>query len=436
VKLSLFGHFGTSNSGNESVLAAVLARLGAHAPEAEFSCVCSAPEAVADRYGIDAVSISRRVLKIRRRSVAAALPALKEELGEYVRAYKTLGGSDAFIVAGTGLVTDAYGLSSWGPYNLLKWSLMAKLRRCKVVFASVGVGPLDTVLGRFFVRAAFSLADYRSYRDGGSLRYVKEQGFYVEGDRVFPDLAFGLPAAMLPSSDDVSKGRRVVGLGLMEHAGKYSLAGPAAYARYLDALVEFAVWALAHDYDLRLFLGDGDTLVIDSFQTLLRERLDDYDEERVTCQLNTSVQATLAELAASDVVVATRFHNVLLSFLLEKPVIAISFHDKCDSLMREMGLSKYVHDINRMDAQRLIRQFLDLEANRQDLERHVSAQVEQYRSELDVQYILLLELVRAEGPSDTRRAADRRGTSARGGSLIPGDEGGAVTARRGWRSRP
>ena len=50
--------------------------------------------------------------------------------------------TDMLIIPGTGLLTDAYGLSAWGPYNVFKWSLVAKFRGCKVLFVSVGVGPL------------------------------------------------------------------------------------------------------------------------------------------------------------------------------------------------------------------------------------------------------------------------------------------------------
>ena len=55
------------------------------------------------------------------------------------------------IVPGTGLLTDAYGLLNWGPYNLLKWSLIAKLCRCKLLFVSIGAGPVYGTLGKYFI---------------------------------------------------------------------------------------------------------------------------------------------------------------------------------------------------------------------------------------------------------------------------------------------
>ena len=131
--------------------------------------------------------------------------------------------------------------------------------------------------------------------------------------------------------------------------------------------------------------------MIEEFKSLLRERLGDYDEGRVLYQPIDSVEQILSQLAATDVVVATRFHNVLLALLLNKPVIAISFHHKCSSLMNEMGLSEYCHDINQMDPDELIKQFLDLEKNGDDVKRAISQRVEESRKSLDEQYDLLFK---------------------------------------------
>jgi polysaccharide pyruvyl transferase WcaK-like protein len=399
VRITFFGHFGTPNSGNESTLLAILSNVRRLAPEAEFSCVCSNPEAVSMDYGIEAMPISSRSLEFRKNPLRNAIPALREEIGEYKRASKVLAEADALIVPGTGLITDAYGLASYGPYSVFKWTLMAKRHRCKVFFVSVGVGPINTRLGWRLVTKNLARATYRSYRDDSSLQYLADRGLPVAGDTVAPDLAFSIPKEVLPPSTRQARPRRVIGLGLMSAPGMYGVGHSVSetYSAYLDALVEFVDWALAHDYDLRLFLGDADTQVVDDFYALLKERVDGYDESRVVAQLSTTVQATLSELAASDVVVATRFHNVLLSLLLGKPVISLSFHDKCDSLMNAVGLSDYLHPIDTMDAERLINQFQELEAKAPDLEPGVSEKVEQYRRELDEQYRQILALVGSAG---------------------------------------
>jgi polysaccharide pyruvyl transferase WcaK-like protein len=397
MKISFFGHFGSSNTGNESTLLAILTRLRAFSQASKFSCICLNPDVVVARNGIDAVQISTKVARIWDRQVPLAkrvplaFVGVGAELRQYARAYGKLKGSDMLIVPGTGLLNDSYGLYNWGPYSLFKWVLMAKLRRCRVLLISVGAGPLDRSLGRALVKAVLFLADYRSYRDEASRDYLTGIGFRAWRDPVYPDLAFSLPKALL--AQDHSRqdgGRRVVGLGLMVYAGKYSAADPRpeTYTVYLESLAVFAAWLLGHDYDIRLLLGDADTIVIDEFRSVL-ERVGTYDEERIVEQPIASVHDVLSEIAATDVVVATRFHNVLLALLLDKPVIAISFHHKSSSLMSDMELSEYCHSIDRMDAERLIEQFQELEQNREAVKRRIRQGVDDARAALDEQYDLL-----------------------------------------------
>jgi polysaccharide pyruvyl transferase WcaK-like protein/chemotaxis methyl-accepting protein methylase len=416
-KIAFFGHFGSENSGNESTLLTVLSRLGSVYPESEFLCVCTHDDVVQERYGIGAVPITTRTARIWDRTVPLArrvpMPfvGLGAELAQYGRAYRTLAASDMLIIPGTGLVNDAYGLSAWGPYNLFKWVLMAKLHRRPVLFLSVGVGPVRRTTGRLLTKAALSLADYRSYRDRSSKEYLTAIGFDADRDPIYPDLVFGLPEALLPRAGVRSdRARRVVGLGLMEYAGKYSSSDPRpeTYTSYLESLAVFAAWLLEHDYDIRLLLGDSDARVIEDFTSVLRARIGGYDAARVTVPPIASVQDLLAELAATDVVVATRFHNVLLSLLLSKPVIAVSFHHKCASLMRQMKLSEYCQDIDHIDGDSLIGKFRQLERDRDAVQRTIARGVKEARAAVDEQYDQVFASPVGAGTAKRRRARHLR----------------------------
>jgi len=397
-KITFIGHFGSGNVGNESTLLAILAQLRARSPESDFRCVCTNPAAAFARYGIKTLAITSRVTRIwdrdapLARRLPMALVGLGAELGQWGRAFIELEGNDILIVPGTGLVTDAFGLSGWGPYNVFKWVLLAKLRRSKVLFISVGAGPIDSALGRILVRTTLSLADYRSYRDAASSNCLTGIGFSANRDPVYPDLVFGLPEAFLPGDRaPLEDKRRVVGLGLMTYPGKYSAARPrpATYAAYLESLADFAAWLLGQNYDIRLLLGDAEPIVIDDFRSVLQYRLGRYDQDRIIAEPITSVEDVLAEIAATDVVVATRFHNVLTALLLNKPVIAITFHHKCSSLMSQMNLSDYCHDIHRMDTHLLIHQFSKLEEDRQTVKRNIARGVDEARAAVDNQYDVL-----------------------------------------------
>ncbi len=299
-----------------------------------------------------------------------------------------------FIVAGTGLLTDAYGVFvEWGPYNLFKWSMISKLCGCKLLFVCVGAGPIYSALGRWFTAASLRLADFRSYRDQSSRSLLGSIGFETSGDPVYPDLAFSLPEIALPQFVNQQSERTVVGIGLMDDAGKYSSERPdhAIYLSYLENLAAFVRWLLARQYDVRILTGEiwWDQHVTQEFKDLLKGSLLPEDEKRVIHEPALTVEQLLSQIAATDFVVATRFHNLVLSLVLNKPVLSISFHHKCVSLMAQMDLSRYSNDINQLDSSRLIEQFRGLERDRDVLKAKIRQRVEEFREALDEQYSLV-----------------------------------------------
>ena len=401
-KICLFGHFGSDNFGNEITLLSIHFQLRRRLPECKIVCSCTSPGTLVETRDIEAVPIGRKMFERwkPRTSVTAslrrALVALPIELRRFLDALRTLRAVDILIIPGTGLLTDACGLMEWGPYNLFKWCLIARMCRCKVLFVSVGAGPVYSALGKYFVKSALSLAAFRSYRDNASLEYLKRIGFETNGDRVYPDLVFSLPRTMLPDRATEQRKRRIVGIGVMAYAGKYSVEKPsnAIYRAYLENLLAFVEWLFTQEYDVRLLIGDTcDIAATQNFRSLLKARAGTYAAERVIDEPALSVEQLLLQIAATDLVVATRFHNVLLALVLNKPVISISFHHKCASLMEEMGLSEYCQDINHIDAGRLIEQFQQLQRNADKLKSLIRQKVEQSREALDEQYSLIFKNV-------------------------------------------
>jgi polysaccharide pyruvyl transferase WcaK-like protein len=410
-KIAFFGHFGRGNFGNESTLQAMLCYLRRLAPDAEFNCICTGPDTVSATYGINAEPSRSTVVKewtLRNRAARwwrKLVVGIPSELYRWLKGPRTLWDTEALIVPGTGVLTDAFTLLEWGPYDMFRWAVTAKVCRCKLLFVSIGAGPIYSRAGRFFAKAALSLADFRSYRDESTLQYLKGIGFRTgdDDDPVYPDLAFSLPESLVPRDRKKERRRLVVGLGLMEYAGKYSVARPndAVYSAYLETLVEFVKWLLAHDYDVRLLIGDlADMSVTQEFRSLLKQRSVMHEEGRIIDEPVASVDDLLKQIAATDFVVATRFHNVLLSLMLNKPSIAISFHHKCSSLMSQMGLSQYCQDINRLNADRLIEQFCDLEKNAETLKPLIKHKAEEFRRALDEQYERIFRVLRSECQND------------------------------------
>ncbi len=415
-RVVLFGHFGQYyNFGNESTLQAILYHLRHLLPDPEITCICTDPESTAAAYNIVAVptrgSIARP-WRSRNRMVQAlrrVLIGIPNEVCQWFVAGRLMMKTDLFIIPGTGLLTDAFGLMSWGPYNIFKWSLLAKLCRCKLAYVSVGAGPLDSGLGKLFMKAALRLADYRSYRDAATKKYLTSIGLSTDADPVYPDLVFSLPETDVPNVVDDGNSRPVIGLGLMHHESMYGDGRPsyAAYERYLEALISFVEWAISDGYDVKLLIGDlGDRSVTASLYQRLQERLSCDVAKQVWNPHVATVGELLAQIASTDAVVASRFHNLLFGFFLNKPALAISFHSKCSSLMDAMGMLEYSLSINNLCADELIAKFRQIRERESLLKSAIRQKAEGYRKALDEQYQIVLRQLGDKGHA----AASERGS--------------------------
>jgi polysaccharide pyruvyl transferase WcaK-like protein len=402
LRIALFGNFGSGNFGNECTLEAMIANVRKYAPDAAISCICPGPEETAASYDVStfvikevtAASAQRggRVTRAARR----ILIGTSMEIRRWASAIRILRNADLLVMTGTGMLGD-FGIGPLGlHYDILRWSIAAKLCRCKLLFVSVGAGPIHSRLSRWFVKAALALADYRSYRDTFSKQYLEAIGFRSADDAVYPDLAFSLPAGVIAESGHSERRRPAVGVGLMSYYDRRSTAdqGTAIYREYVEKLAMFVTWLHGRDYVVRILIGDAvyDQQVVADLRASLQRR---GASDAVVVARMISPRDVLLELAASDIVVASRFHNVLLALLLNKPVVSLSYHQKVDALMAGFGLSGYCQDIEAFDVDRLIAQLTALEKDARILKPQIRHTADAYRRALDDQYHRILNLSEA-----------------------------------------
>lgn len=397
-KVALFGVFGVGNLGNECTLQAMIGNLRDRLPEAQITCICSGPDVVQSTYGVPAIPIrevffarqpndSRRALRILRK-IFVAIPS---ELYRWFKIAKVLRRQDMLVMTGTGMLGD-FGIGPFDlHYDILRWSILARLCGCKVLFVSVGAGPIRNRLSRWFVTTALAFANYRSYRDDFSKNYLKSVGFHANGDAVYPDLAFSLSFPRDGTSQSTDRKDAVVGLGIMTYFNRRhsSEGGEGTYKGYIDKLAAFATWLVRHGYNVRLLIGDAayDGRVRQDLKAQLdTSGLREDELQKILDEPAASADDVLAQIADSDIVVASRFHNVLLALMLGKPVLAISYHEKVDALLAGVGLQQFRQDIEHIDLEQLVLRFLELEENIEPLKLQIETKTKGYRRALTKQY--------------------------------------------------
>ncbi len=374
VRVGVFGLLGSGNLGNDGSLEAVLRYLRAEHPDVVVDALCGGPETVTARYGIAATRLHWYRGEYRTASRAGAVAA--KALGKAVDAVRTAAWvrrHDVVIVPGMGVLEATLPLRPWGfPYALFLLCASGRALRTPVALVGVGAAPIRDRATRALVRWSARLAAYRSYRDDLSRDALWEMGVDTSGDRVHPDLAFALPAP------EAGAAPGPVCVGVMDfHGGNDDRRrAEEIHRRYLDGTIGF-VRALVEDgRRVRLLTGDAcDAPVAAAI-------LDAVDSPLVSVSEAACLTELMAETAAAESVVATRYHNLVCALRTATPTLALSYAAKSDALMDRMGVGDHRHPAREVDAEQLLVRFRALEKDAVDVRQTLAEHLGEVRRQL------------------------------------------------------
>jgi polysaccharide pyruvyl transferase WcaK-like protein len=432
-RIGIFGHVGNGNLGDEAIIAAVIQNINQRFPNAHIYGITTNPADTQDRHKIAAFPINRvgnttqmrlvptiadmsdgresftakvkTVLK-KYQFLYAVLRRMKDsgltflgiiaELRFLIRCYRNVKGIDLFIVAGSQQLIDYVGGPWEHSYNVFKWVLLAKAAKAKIVFLSVGAGPVRSTLGKFFVRKSLDLASYRSYRDETSQKVVQELGLSGE-DGVFPDLVYSLQINAGSSSSGGDETLPIVGVNPVPFFdGQYwEGASPHEYAAYIGKLASFALWVTQRGYRILFFPTQLrlDPPVIADIKNAMQATANGHLEGQFVNKPINSFDDLVSAISMTSIVVATRFHGIVIPYLLNRPVLGIAYQKKTNDLMTQMGQSEYVVDIKSFDVHSLQTRFISLESRSTTIRNQIKERNVAFRHALRNQYDQLLNLV-------------------------------------------
>ena len=396
--IALFGLFGRTNLGNEATLAAFLHHLRRRHPGSRLVCIGPANSAVSESHGLGLIDMEP--VKVRpffhgfRTRALRALANVAHRVTEPLRGRRAtshLRDFQLLLVPGTGILDD-YGQGPLDlPLTLHRWCRAARRAGIPSYFVSVGAEPVAGRVTRRLFRGAAAHSAYRSYRDDESRRNAAGLGLPADRDPVYPDLAFSLPLEELPALRRVTWPPRCVGVGVMGYYGwsnRQTPEGERTYQAYLASITRFLRWLLDRGHDVRLLVGDtrADERPARELAAAFAAEVDDTGRPRVRFDPVRTHDELLAQLVGTDVVVATRLHNVLLSLLVERPTMSISYSRKTDVLLEEFGLGEYTQPIDALDVDRLQAQFVELASRPEPPVDAIRRRNDEYRRRLDEQY--------------------------------------------------
>jgi len=392
-RVVLFGLFGIGNLGNESTLWVTLHHLRRRLPNAQIVCVCDKVPAFAGEFGVTHLPFDpmpvRGTWHFRTKAlryIYLAIATLVTEPTRRRRAVSLLASADQLVVVGTGALDDL-GELPWGmPAWILRWCRAARRKRTPVHLLSVGAGPIRNAINRFLMTRAVASSQIRSYRDNYSREYMAKLGVTSPTDQVVPDLVFAMPREWQPAWRPASNPPKVIGVGVMAYFG-WNVGGEIGreiHSQYIGKMAVFVRRLLDAGYGVRLLIGERGTDAR-AAQGLF-EAVGPVAENRLVVSQMESASDVLREIMLTDLVVASRFHNLILALALARPVVSVGYSAKFEALMEEMELSAYCQSIESLDVNRLYEQVSDLAENHEDAVATIVAKTSQYRERLEQLY--------------------------------------------------
>ncbi len=331
------------------------------------------------------------------------------ELAHLVRSFRVVRSLDLLVLSGGGQFCDLHpGL----PYNVFKFCLLAKIAAVPVFIVGVGADRLRDPWNRFFAKWAVRWAGYTSLRSFESAVLIRSLGVKSE-IHVCPDPAYALDIeqyatakpenALTPADSEILLSKLGVRIEPQIHSSAVSPRGfaenlsvgspepsaikvglnpmgfcdprrwprkdQAIYLSYLDKVERFSLWLLSKGYSIEIFTSDiiVDVYAIEDLKSRLFKRNPSGPGNRVIVRPILTLRELLLQMSTFDYVVTSKFHGVIFSHLLAKPVIALSYLPKIEHLMRMVGHEQYCLDIEHFTVETLIAKFESAVAEGGDL---------------------------------------------------------------------
>lgn len=403
-RICLFGFFGGGNFGNDGSLEAMLLILRHAWPLAELACVCPHPQKIARDHQVATIGISWERLSnpvIRAcNKLALRGPGM---LANWVRTIQYVRKFDMLIVTGTSTLCDYRATSFDTPYALFRWAIAARLCGTKLCFVRTGAGPIQRPLTRWMLKGVAALADYRSFRDEVSRKYCASIGIDTSGDRVYPDLVFQLPTPPGKASAGSPDRPITIGVGVMDYCGWQHVTAEQknnspSYRAYLSIMSTFILSLLERGFIVRLLIGEvADQRAVTDLERSMEKkgyRLTTSSPSRaepgqLIAEPIRSLRDVMHQIAQTDIVVASRYHNVVCALKFARPTVSIGYEKKNAAVMATMGLAGFCQDIDELDLTRLNLQFDKLLNNKSFYEQQTRRRLDEIQRSMGVEEELL-----------------------------------------------
>lgn len=318
------GYYGFGNAGDELILASLIQQQRNMNLDVQITVLSQNPEQTAARFNVNAVNRWKPWAWI-----------------------KPLWHSDLFILGGGGLLQESTG--PWNHAYYLFLVMLAKALGCRTEVRAIGVDPDGGLLNRIWTRFVFNaLVNFASVRDSDSQRSLENFGVQVRIWRT-PDPVFYLE---LPKTSAPAHETSVIGWAVSPWAQR------PGWEHDISVLLERLFRDLNVSHELMVFFPEQDEP--------LARRIKELASCPTTVRVWEKPEDILSWIQSYDLIVAQRYHALVLSARAHKPFVGWGAQPKVRVLCRDFNQPMWTFE-RGWDGEAVYRQILDAWKRRQSL---------------------------------------------------------------------
>jgi hypothetical protein len=211
-----------------------------------------------------------------------------------------------------------------------------------------------------------------------------------EPEAFAPVLVSAHPA---PTQAKPKRGRLVVGVMAFYGEGDDPVRGAEVRRSYVATMAN--ALAQVMDTDDHVVFVSGDQVDVDVAHELREAVLNlrpDLPDEAVHVREFTTFTELTEEMMHADVVIPSRFHNLICALRLARPTVSAGYASKNHELMRALGLDEYSQTMEHLDGDRLVAQVRAARRNAEMLSATIRRGISDYADQVES----LLERVATE----------------------------------------
>lgn len=393
-RIFLVGYWGYRIVGDDAILSALLADLKDHLGDnIKITATSWRPEETSAHYNIQAIGFTDL-----------------SQILEQVRS------SDIVIIAGGGAYNEydpwrgEMALTNFQDYNVFCSTVpyLCKLNKTPCVICGVGVEPIYSDMAKRHVMRAFELATASTVRDTGSLEIIKFCGLTTNLPVVMACPASTIRPERTTYVDNIIQGahrrkRRLIGVSI-RHWNYEDLRAPDRTCDWEDWVAE-DLREIQAKFDCEFlfipFQASDDFGHLGNDLFIIRRVIDKAKifNFSIVWDVPLEPESIAYGLSICDMVIACRFHSVILSFATGVPCVALSYSNKVRAVMVDANLSEFVVDLNSSEGGSLTSAVTKMLAKLPEF----SEKVKVYREVLHKNALTNIEIIKDILMADKRR---------------------------------